>query len=162
MKTSKEKKSFSSALRNYTVFLSVAILLLLQGEALAEGDEETSISRLSSEVLDILIPVLVAFVGAFATWALNKLQKKMGIELSANTIATWSNLAETAADRAGEWARKKSKDLTDGKKVPGPEVMEVAANWAIDMGKQLKLPQIGREKLEGLIEARLFNLRDES
>jgi len=103
--------------------------------------------------------VFVALVGALATWLLNKIQKKVGIDVGQKTADAWSELARKAAMRGGEYARKKMKDVTDGKKLPGPEVMEVAANWAIEMAKQQKLPDMAREKLEGLIEANLFEIR---
>ena len=92
---------------------------------------------------------------------MRKVQQKLHIDVGEKTAAAWGELARKAALRGGEWARKKSKDLTDGKKLPGGEVMEVAAGWAVEMAKQQKLPMMAREKLEGLIEAHLFELRSE-
>jgi hypothetical protein len=138
------------------------VILFVPGIAFAQGDAEpTALDRLSNELLNVLIPVFVLFIGGLATWLLAKVQKKLGIEVGDKAADAWARLAKKGALRGAEWARKKAKDLTDGKKVPGPDVLETAANWAIDMGVAFKLPEIGREKLEGLIEAELFALRRE-
>jgi len=140
----------------------VTFILLYPAIALAQGTAEpTALDRLSTEVLNVLIPVFVAFIGGLATWLLSKMQKKLGIEIGDKAHDAWSSLARKGALRAAEWARNKAKDLAEGKKIPGPEILEVGANWAIDMGKAYKLPEIGRAKLEGLIEAELFQLRRE-
>lgn len=136
-----------------------ASILLIPGVAWAQTEAPTALERLSTEVMNVLVPVFVALVGGLATWLLKKLKEKTGIEVSDAAAASWFKLAHKAALRGGEYARNKAKELTEGEKVPGPEVLELATNWAIDMGKSLKLPEMGREKLEGLIEAELFELR---
>ena len=90
---------------------------------------------------------------------LNWLRRKFKLQVSDQQIATWSKLAAEAANRGAEWARAKAKTAADGQKVPGPDVLDVAVNWALDMGEAMKLPQLGREKLIGLIEAELFKTR---
>lgn len=137
-----------------------AYVLLIPAVAWAQT-EPTALERLSTEILNVLIPVFVALVGGLATWLLKKLKEKTGIEVSDAAAESWFKLARKAALRGGEYARRKAKDLTEGQRVPGPEVLELATNWAVDMGKSLKLPEMGREKLEGLIEAHLFELRRE-
>jgi hypothetical protein len=121
---------------------------------------DTAVTSATQEILSILLPIFVALVGSLATWILRKVQQKLHIDVGEKTAEAWGNLARKAAMRGGEWARKKSKDLTDGAKVPGGEVMEVAVQWAVEMAKQQKLPELARDKLEGLIEAHLFELRD--
>lgn len=123
---------------------------------------ETALGRLSDEVFTILTPIFVAAIGALAVWALALLKKKLGIGVSDATAASWANLARKAALRGAEYARAKAKGLTDGKKVPGPEVLEVSANWAIDVAKSAGLPEMARKSLEGLIESELFKLRLEN
>jgi hypothetical protein len=135
----------------------VVAIILLPGVAWAA--EPTALERLSTEVMNVLVPVFVALVGGLATWLLKKLKEKTGIEVSDAAAESWFKLAHKAALRGAEYARNKAKDLTEGETIPGPEVLELAANWAIDMGKSLKLPEMGREKLEGLIEAELFEMR---
>ena len=139
---------------SYVAFVALCVLTF---PSIAYAD--TAISSVTSEVMSILIPVFVALIGALATWILAKVQQKLHIDVGQKTADAWADLARKAALRGGEWARKKSKDLTDGKKLPGGEVMEVAANWAIEMAKAQKLPELARAKLEGLIEAHLFELR---
>jgi hypothetical protein len=143
---------------SYQFAFAVAMMLcVLLMPSLAYAD--TAISSATQEILNILIPVFVALIGALATWILRKVQQKLHIDVGEKTAAAWAELARKAALRGGEWARKKSKEMTDGKKVPGGEVMEVAASWAVEMAKQQKLPEMARNKLEGLIEAHLFELR---
>jgi len=152
------KKRDVTGQKNVLWASAVAVcILLVPSVALAD----TAIASATSEIMNILVPVFVALIGALATWILRKVQQKLHIDVGEKTAAAWGELARKAALRGGEWARKKSKDLTDGKKLPGGEVMEVAAGWAVEMAKQQKLPAMAREKLEGLIEAHLFELRTE-
>ena len=122
---------------------------------------KTALDNLSHELMNILVPAFVALIGGLVTFLLNWIRRKFKLTVSDQQIDAWAKLAERAAARGAEWARKKAKDLTEDEKVPGPEIMEVAANWAVEMGKTFKLPEIGREKLEGLIEAHLSTQRKE-
>ena len=117
--------------------------------------EETALSKLSSEIMNILIPVFATLMLGLATLVLNWVRKKFKLQVSDQAIYQWSLIAKKAADRGGEWARNKAKELTDDKKVPGPEVLEVAVDWAVMAGRQYGLPEMGREKLIGLIEGQL-------
>lgn len=139
--------------------LVVALLFFHSSLAWAEDAAPTALSRFTTELLELLIPIFVTTIGAMATWVLYKVKEKFHINISDAVATQWGDLAEKAALRGAEYARSKAKDLTDGKKIPGPEVLEVAANWAIDMGNSLKLPQLASDKLRGLIEAHLFKLR---
>lgn len=125
----------------------------------ATSQTKTALDNLSSELLNILIPAFVALIGAIAASLLNWIRRKFKVNVSNDQIAQWSAIAEKAADRGGEWARNKAKDLTDGKRIPGPEILEVATNWAIEMGQHFNLPEMGREKLMGLIEGHLHSVR---
>lgn len=141
-----------------SVWLVSLLFWVLLMPSIAYAD--TAISSATTEILNVLIPVLVSLVGLFATWILAKVKQKLHLDVSQKTSEAWAELARKAALRGGEWARKKSKELTDGKKVPGGEVMEVAASWAVEMAKQQKLPEMARSKLEGLIEAHLHEMRE--
>ncbi|MBW2691044.1 MAG: hypothetical protein JRE57_00240 [Deltaproteobacteria bacterium] len=156
MRTSKN----SAICRAYLLVASAIALVIFFIPSIAFAQAaKTSLDNLSAEIMNILVPVFVAFIGGLATWLLHKVQKKFGVDVGEKTATAWSNLARKAALRGGEWARKKTKALAEGKKIPGNEVMEVSANWAIEMAKAQKLPELAREKLEGLIEAHLFELR---
>ena len=126
-----------------------------------EPAEPGALSKLTSDLMDVLIPAFVTLIGLLVTWLLNLVRKKTKLDVSDKQIASWAELAKKGANRGAEWARNKAKSLTDGKKVPGPEVLDVAVNWAVDMGRAFKLPEIGREKLVGLIEAHLFEKRED-
>jgi hypothetical protein len=121
---------------------------------------QTSLDKLSSEIMNILIPVFSALMLGLATLLLNWLRKKFKLDVSDKQIASWSTVAQMAADRGGEWARNKMKSLAENETLPGPDVMEVAANWAIDYGIAHGLPEMGRERLEGLIESKLHVKRE--
>jgi hypothetical protein len=116
---------------------------------------QTSLEKLSAELMNILVPTFVSLIGALCALLLNWVRRRFKLNVSDQQIDAWQKLAEKAAARGAEWARNKAKGLAEGKTVPGPEVLEVAANWAIEMGKTFNLPEMGREKLEGLIEAHL-------
>lgn len=125
----------------------------------APKNQPTSIAKLSTEIMNILIPVFVTLIGALATMLLNWVRRKAKLEVSDKQISHWSTYAEVGAARAGEWARNKAMTMTEDKTVPGPEIMEVAVNFALDMGIEHGLPVMGREKLEGLIESHLHRKR---
>jgi hypothetical protein len=160
MKTLRRIESgIKNALRRFTalvVFVLVGII-----PAIAFAAEDTAVQKLSDQLMSILTPVIVAFVGALFTWLLVLFQKKTGIKIEDDKVNAWSNIARKAALRGAEWARKEAKKRGAGVKIPGPEILEVSAKWAIDMGAQSKLPQMAKDALEGLIEAHLFELRME-
>ena len=133
-------------------------------EAVAPAPEaqETALSKLSAEVLSILIPAFLALIGLLVTWVLNKIRKVLHLNVTDKQIAAWAALADKAANRGAEWARNKARDLTEGETIPGPEVLEVAVDWAIEMGRAFNLPEMGREKLVGLIESHLHAKREDS
>lgn len=158
MKTSKKFDATGRKNVLWASYVAFVALCVLTVPSVAYAD--TAISSATTEILNILIPVFVALIGALATWILAKVKQKLHLDVSEKTSEAWAELARKAALRGGEWARKKSKELTDGKKLPGGEVMDVAASWAIEMAKQQKLPEMARAKLEGLIEAHLFELRE--
>jgi hypothetical protein len=121
---------------------------------------QTSLDKLSSEIMNILIPVFSALMLGLSTLLLNWVRKKFKLDVSDKQISQWSMVAELAAGRGGEWARNKIKDLAEGETLPGPDVLEVAVNWAIDYGVAHGLPEMGREKLAGLIESKLHVKRE--
>ena len=129
--------------------------------AAAPSATRTSLDKLSSEILNIIIPTLVAIIGALATMLLGWINKKAKLDVSDKQISQWSMVAELAAGRAGEWGRNKLKTLTEGQTIPGPEILEVGVNWTIDYGVAHGLPGMGRKKLEGLIESKLHSRRIE-
>ena len=112
------------------------------------AEPRTALDNFSSEILNILIPGFLAFIGFLVTWILNKVRVKLHLTVSDQQIDSWARLAERAAGRGAEWARNQVKDLTEDEKIPGPDILEVAVNWATEMGKTFKLPEMGREKLE--------------
>ena len=111
--------------------------------------------------MNVLIPAFGTLISGLLAIVLLWLRRKFKLDVSDQQIASWSRLGRKGALRAAEWARKKMKDLTEDKKIPGPEILEVGVNWALEAGKAAGLPEMGREKLEGWVEAELFDLRRE-
>lgn len=147
-------------------FLIIAMITMMPGVAFADdavpagpAEAPTALHNFYNQVMDILIPVFVSFVGALGVWILTKIKAKFHLEVSDKTMTQWKDLAQSAAYRGAEWARAKGKTLVEGKKIPGGDVMDVAANWAMQMAEQQKLPAMAREKLIGLIESELFKIR---
>lgn len=125
----------------------------------AEPAAQTSLDKFSSELMNILVPTFVTLIGGLAVAFLAWVRKKLKLDVSNQQIYQWSEVAELAAGRGGEWVRNKTKGLTEGKEIPGPEILEVAVNWGLDYGIAHGLPDIGREKLGGLIESKLHQRR---
>lgn len=123
--------------------------------------EETALAKLSDEIMNILVPVFGTLISGLVTLLLLWLRKRFKLQVSDEQINSWSKLSRKGALRAAEWARKKAKEAVDDKKIPGPDILEIAVNWALEAGKAAGLPEMGREKLEGWVEAELFDLRRE-
>jgi len=157
MKTLRKLVRFCSQTAVLVSCVAIISIYILTAPSTAYAD--TAIASATQEVMNILVPLFVSIVGALAAWILSKVRQKLNLDIGEKASAAWDDLARKAALRGAEWARKKSKDLTEGKKLPGGEVMEVAATWAIEMAKQQGLPELARAKLEGLIESRLFEIR---
>lgn len=121
----------------------------------------TSLDTLSSEILNILIPLFVTAIGVLATMLLAWVGKKAKIDINEKRMHQWSMIAQMAAGRAGEWARNKAKHLTEDETVPGPDMLEVGVSWGLEYGIAHGLPDIGRKKLEGLLESSLYFDRNE-
>lgn len=125
----------------------------------ATTESQTALAKLSAEIFDMLFPVFKMLLLGLATLLLIWVRKKYKLDVSDRIIKQWSSIADKAADRGGEWVRNKTKSFTDGRKIPGPEILEVAVDWAITAGRAYGLPAMGREKLIGLIESRLHAKR---
>lgn len=155
-------KKFKKAASRWLGSLIVLALLFLPSVAFAaDAAPQTALQTFTDQVMAILIPAFVTLIGLFATWILMKVKAKLHIDVGVKTQEAWAQLARDAALRGAEWARKKAKDVVGDRKIPGGEVMEVAANWALQMAEQQGLPTLAREKLVGLIESELFKLRRE-
>lgn len=115
--------------------------------------KRTSLDVLSSEILNILIPSFISAIGILATMLLAWIGKKAKIDISEKRMSQWQGIAQLAAGRAGEWGRNELKKVTEGKTIPGPDILEVGVNWGLEYGIAHGLPDIGRRKFEGLLES---------
>jgi hypothetical protein len=160
----------ASTFRNLIKIASaVLVLLLICWPILAYADpvlptvgpatEPTALQNFVNQVLAILAPVIISALGVVTTWILFKIKQKLHIEVSQATQDAWAKLANDAAHRGAEWARQQALAAVGDKKIPGGAVMDVAANWAMQMAEQQKLPDMARAKLTGLIESELFKIR---
>jgi hypothetical protein len=165
MQTSKLKKLF-------LFLLAVCCVLLCLAPAQAWADPTlvldpisnpaatpTALQSLTEQIMAVLVPAFTVLIGSLAAWILAKVKDKLHIDIAQTTIDAWTELAKSAAARAGEWARTKTEALEGNAKIPGGETMDTAVAWAVEMAKQHKLPEMERAKLIGLIEAELFKQR---
>lgn len=159
MESAASRQNGLRALVGSLVAMAAFLVVMLWSSVAHAAD--TALGRLSDDILNVLTPIFVAFIGALAVWLLALLKKKWGIGVSDATTSAWADLARNAALRGAEYARAKAKAALGNKKVPGPEVLEVATNWAIDVARNAGLPEMARKALEGLIESQLFELRME-
>ena len=149
----------ASSLLAFIVVLCAPLVAWAQSAGGDAAPVDGSLARLSNDVMAVLVPVFVSAVGLVATWALHKLRQKLHLQVSDQTLDAWAALAQKAALRGAEWARNEAKDRTEGKNIPGPEILQVATNWALEMAEAMKLPELARKKVEGFIEAELHSIR---
>lgn len=139
--------------------LAVVLGVLLFPPAALGQEAPTAAARFADQMFEIVTPIFVTVISTLASWVLWKARQRFGFQISESTQQQWDNIAEKAALRGAEWARQQAK--TTGRKVKGPAVLEVAANWAIDIAKDTKLPARGRDVVNGLVEAQLYKLRQQ-
>lgn len=127
--------------------------------AAAEGTVATvsPLRQLMDQLLAVLTPFVVAVVGLMTTWVLKKLRDRLHLQVSDAQMTSWTQLAEQAALRGAEYARKVTRG--ESRKPTGDEVLGVAVEWAADMALKSGLPAMSPERLKGLIESQLYRMR---
>ncbi len=119
--------------------------------------DENSLTRLADIVFEILVPIVVIF----ATWGAHRLialfEKKAKIDVPAKIEEQIDGWIERGIALAEEKSRAKVKSKTA--KLTGPEKLEMAAGFVLDLVEKYKLQDLAKEKIEKRIEARLGTKR---
>lgn len=138
--------------------LTFLCLMLLASIAFA-ADGPSVVSRLVDSALEILAPV----VALFAMWAAHKLIKvfesKTSIDVPAKTeemIDEWLLKAVAYAEEKGRTAVK-----TQLEPIKGPEKLEMAVNFVLDLAEKYNLKGLTKEKVTKMVEAKLGLTRQE-
>lgn len=105
---------------------------------------EHLLSLVGSLVLVAAVPLVHKMAAVF--------REKTGVEISAKTLAAIDQIVASGVGHAEEWAHKKIKS---NEKTTGSEKMGVAISHIESEIKALGLHELGRERLEKLVEAKL-------
>jgi hypothetical protein len=144
--------------RSYAVVI-VLILCALAGAAFAQptdvpAAEAPALQQLTGHVIEIVAAVLALL----ATWLTTKvggwLQRKTGVE----TDVLLDSLAAKAVNFAKEQAHKFLQEK--GEKMRGPEKLELAMKFGLDLVESHGLPKAAQDKLVNYIESKLGEARD--
>lgn len=122
-----------------------------------EASESTGAGSEVGELLLMVLKIIFSVLGILGTWLVTKaigfFEKKTKIDIPTTT----ENLLFSWADQGIGFAYEKShKELKEhGKKLKGPEKMEIAVGFLNEMIEKYGLHTKGQKKLEDYIEARL-------
>ena len=132
-------------------------LAMAQDAPVADTNAAQDITFLVAKIIFSVLSMLTAWL---VTKAIGYFEKKTKIDIPASTEA----LLHKWADKGIGYADEKSHQAIQkhGKKLTGPEKLEVALKFVIGMAKQYELPAMAEDKLTEYIEAKLgLNRKDE-
>lgn len=111
----------------------------------------------AAQVINHAVEIAAAALMLFATWAAHKvsgwLKSKTGVEVD--------SLLESYAAKGVTYAEEKAHQVVSAKKkaLKGPEKLEMALGFALDLAESNKLPEKAKDKLVQYIEAKLGETR---
>lgn len=111
----------------------------------------TLVEHLAPPVLTILAGVL----GVLGTVALRRLQQWLGVQRTESLQRTWDALVDDGIAYARQRAKRYANGRTGGGKAPSSQKLVWALEWVTARAREHELPELARERLEQLIEARL-------
>ena len=137
------------------------LLLMLCSAAVYADDgsasEPNALTRVAYIAFQVLVPVLTAFAMYLANKLVTVFEKKTGIDISFKNEHFIHGWISDAIHLAEEWSYKQTK--TKAAKFTGPEKIELAADFVLDMIDRYNLAGWTRDKVIKAIEARLGTLR---
>lgn len=135
--------------KSLMILVGLAVLLVASPAFAAS----TATARLGGMALDILFPV----AGVFLLWLARKLVKvfeaKTGIDVPEKIEAQVDSWVEQGIALAEEKSRKVV--VAGGEKLKGPEKLELAANFVLDLADQYKLKDKVAASVKDKVEAKL-------
>ena len=137
--------------------LALLVVVLTPSVALAA---EAVVSTATQEILVKVIEIVGTLLGVVATWAVWKaksyFEKKTKIDIPEKYEALMESWAQKGVNYAKEIAHKKAKESVIYK---GPEKLELALKFGLDLAEEHKLDARAKEKLEKYIHAKLGEAR---
>lgn len=148
------------------VLVCVLTILSLRGMALAQDAGAVVAEPVKASAMTDATEMIIQMVGAVLAAALVLLVKKAITYFEAKTkidipLQT-EKMMESIAEKAANYAREKAHQANQASpnKMKGPEKMEAALTFGLDLAQQYKLDEIAREKLTRAIEAQLGKERE--
>ena len=139
------------------------VLMVTMGYALAQqaGVADPEQSALGAVMLDVL-KIVFSLLGLVAVALMGKgiiyVERKLKIDIPASYEATLYDWAAKGVGLAQEKSHQQVKNL--GKKMKGPEKMEIAIGFVHDMAKQYGWDDLAEKKLRAYIESKLGDGRE--
>lgn len=141
--------------------VTLVTMLLASGMAFAQDGEADGdvnlVTRLADLAFDILTPVLIILAGWLAHRLVGIIEKKFSVDVPERQEALLDTWIEQGIHLAEEWSRNKVKH--EAKKATGPEKLEVAAGFVLDLVESRGWIDWGKERLLAKIEAKLGHQR---
>ena len=149
-----------------TVLNCLALIAIIWMYPIAVAAQEGGVVAESSAAQEIMLLVVKAVFSILAllttylvTKAIGYFEKKLGVDIPDTTEALLNEWADKGIGLAYEKSHQQLKKL--GKKLKGPEKMEIALKFVIGMAKEYKLPELAEDKLKDYIEGKLGLKRGE-
>lgn len=146
-----------SQISRLTVAL-IAFVLAVLWAPLALAADSTALAELSSAALDILMPAILVVLAWLARKVVKIFEAKTNIDIpqkQENQIDHWVAQGARYAEKKARTAAKEGFG-----EIKGPEKLELAVQYALDLAYEQGLTNWSRERLEAKIEAYLAE-RDE-
>ena len=136
----------------------LALLAVLSISSVAfAADPVPEAPAAATRLMGIAFDVLALVVSAFVMWGVHRLlalfEKKSGIDIPAKQEEMIDVWVKKGIVYAEEKSRSKIKSI--GEKLKGPEKLEVAAKFALDMAESRGLVKWTKDKIAAKVEASL-------
>jgi len=135
----------------------LALLAVLSISSVAFAADPVPETPAATRLMGIAFDVLALVVGAFVMWGMHRLlalfEKKSGIDIPDKQEALLDAWVKKGIVYAEEKSRGKIKSL--GEKLKGPEKLEIAAKFALDMAESRGLVKWTKDKIAAKVEASL-------
>jgi hypothetical protein len=133
-------------------------VLILRGVALAaDAVAPSAATSFLEQFIQLVGAVLAAVLIVLARKAMVYFEQKTKIDIPANTETMISDWAGKAVDYAKEKAHQYNQ--ANPGKMRGPEKLEVALNFGLELAEQYKIADVAKDKLVKAIEAQLGSTR---
>lgn len=111
------------------------------------------------EIMPTVVYIVSGLLLALAAVGIYYLRKYTGIDVSQKQLAAYSDVAGLAWKTVEERLRAGVLKLPDGTPPAGAQKLELALDVAQRIGQELQLPQMARNRLAEIIEAKLLEGR---